>query len=333
MQAARQTPFSERPDDPTPWGYYGDLLTAPDNHAEHERKRLAYYEDLFRIAHVEPQGLDVLEAGSGFGVGLIAVACLGARSVTGVELVGWQADWAKACVARLEPELGSRIHVETGNIVQLPAADGSLDLVLSLEAISHYLYYTPFLAEAARVLRPGGTLIVSDGNNALNATVRRNTEEMWAEHEADPRIAPRRVPEGHYDPWQLVEHRHRIALEAEPTLSDDDAWRLALNTSGMVRAEVADAARAYVETGTEPDRPYRPGTLIVHPEQEIVIERLFDPYELGDEIAGYGFDVSVRGHWGGAAGPAWRVANDALAALGRLSMRYARAFRIVARKR
>jgi len=108
---------------------------------------------------------------------------------------------------------------------------------------------------------------------------------------------------------------------------------IALNTSGMVSAEVVDAAHRFRESGVAPSRPYRQGTLIVHPEQEMVIERLFDPYELGDEIAAHGFDVRVRGHWAGASGRGRRVVNDALASLGRATMRFARGFRIVATKR
>jgi hypothetical protein len=101
----------------------------------------------------------------------------------------------------------------------------------------------------------------------------------------------------------------------------------------MVRGEILEVVRRFQDAGIEPDRPYRPGTLIVHPEQEMVIERLFDPYELGAEIAGYGFDVRVLGHWAGASGPGRRAVNDALAALGRTTMRFARGFRIIATKR
>jgi SAM-dependent methyltransferase len=333
LEAVRTTPFEQRPGEPTPWGYYGRLFSANGDQSGERRKRLRYYADVFRVAGVDPAGLDILEAGSGFGIGLISIACLGAGSVTGVELVGWQADWARTCVSRLEPSLAARIRVAEGDVGSLPVADESLDVVLSLEAISHYLEYGPFLAEAGRVLRPGGRLIVSDGNNILNAATRRRTVEMWAQHEADPRIAPSAVPEGEYDPWQLVEHRRRVVLEEAPSLSDDEVWRLAFNTSGMVRSEIVEAVRRYLESGVEPDCPYRPGTLIVHPTQEIVIERLFDPYELGAEIAAHGFDVRVRGHWAGATGRGPRIANDVLAAMGRVTMRFARGFRIVATKR
>ena len=59
------------------------------------------------------------------------------------------------------------------------------------------------------MLRPGGTLIVSDGNNARNAKIRKYTEQMWSDHESDPRSTPSGKTFAD-DPWQLVEHRRRI---------------------------------------------------------------------------------------------------------------------------
>ncbi len=66
----------------------------------------------------------------------------------------------------------------------------------------------------------------------------------------------------------------------------------------------------------------------------MVMERLFNPYALAREIRSHGFDVTVRGYWGGASGSATlRMANRVLAALFRLTMVTAQSFRIVAVKR
>ena len=65
----------------------------------------------------------------------------------------------------------------------------------------------------------------------------------------------------------------------------------------------------------------------------MVMERLFNPFELGQEVAARGFDVTVRGHWGGAAGSRpVRVANGVLRWASRVTMPVARAFRIRAVK-
>ena len=65
----------------------------------------------------------------------------------------------------------------------MPYADGSFDLVLSVEAISHYRDVGAFIGEAARVLRTGGTLLLSDGNNGRNPRIRRATHALWEEFE------------------------------------------------------------------------------------------------------------------------------------------------------
>lgn len=209
-----------------------------------------------------------------------------------------------------------------------------MDVVLSLEAISHYLDYPAFLTETYRVLRPAGHLLVSDGNNGRNPRISRHCEEIWASHETDPRTTDTRPDDsGDYDPWQLVAHRRRIILDAQPGISDDDSWTLALETSGMVRGEIEAAAARFVTTGETPGRRYQRGTLSVHPGHEMVLERLFDPYELGREIGRLGFRVKVRGHWvDSTRGPLFGAANRLLAAGGPLTIRTARAFRIAAQK-
>src|SRR3954469_3364853 len=75
VAVARDTPFAERPGDPTPAGYYGALVDRDGPpQREAERRRLAYMRDLFAFGRVDPSGKDVLEAGSGFGLGLLAAA-------------------------------------------------------------------------------------------------------------------------------------------------------------------------------------------------------------------------------------------------------------------
>lgn len=52
-----------------------------------------------------------------------------------------------------------------GDLRQLPLADGCVDLVVSGLALSHLPALAPVLAEFARVLRPGGHLVVSDAHH------------------------------------------------------------------------------------------------------------------------------------------------------------------------
>jgi SAM-dependent methyltransferase len=316
--------FSAREGEPSPLGYYGPLVAKdPQAQAAAVARECRYYRDLFRFARVAPAGCDVLEVGSGFGLGLLLVAELGVRSAHGVELVPWMVDYARRAAQAAAVD---NVVFDVGDATCLPIPDASVDLVLSLEAVSHYLDYEPFLGEARRVLRPGGKLLISDGNNGLNPWIRRKTHALWAQHEQDVETADH--------PWTFVPKRERIIRERHPTLRPEVAHRLALHTSGMVRAEIERAADRFVQEGVEPARPYRRGTLSVHPEHEMVMERLFNPYRLARELRGHGFETRVRGHWAGASGkPALRALDRVLGVCSPLTIPSARAFRIVAVKR
>jgi ubiquinone/menaquinone biosynthesis C-methylase UbiE len=324
--------FAGVPGEPTPRSYYRARLGPPGAERDYALdKYLRYYLDLFETAGRSPRGQKVLEGGCGFGVGLVAVAVLGAEEAHGVEIVPWEVEFARRARDVLAEDVRDRIRPTVGNVAELPYPDDTFDVVLSLEAISHYLDYEPFLDEAHRVLKAGGVLVVSDGNNGLNPLTRRKTSKVWASHEVDPRTDH---VERLDSPFLFVLKRERIVSEADPSLSPDVVHDLALRTSGMTRPQIEDAVRAYSEQGVQPDSLYRPGTLTVHPDHEMVMERLFDPFVLGREIAERGFDVTVWGHWGGAGGSRLvRVVNGILRSASRVTMRAARVFRIRAVKR
>jgi SAM-dependent methyltransferase len=201
--------------------------------------------------------------------------------------------------------------------------------VLTIEALSHYLDYQPFLAEAHRVLRRGGKLLVVDGNNGLNPSTRRYHKRIWALHERDiADIADQDTP------WLFVPKRQQIIQERFPELDASEAHALALRTAGMVRDEIHEAVHAYLDSGKLPQNVYEPGQLSVHPEHEMVMERLFNPFSLAREIRSHGFETRLQGYWGGASGrPLVRVANRVLAAISLVAMPTAPSFRIAAVKR
>jgi SAM-dependent methyltransferase len=51
-----------------------------------------------------------------------------------------------------------------GNLATLPLADAAVDVVVSLQVVEHLWNQPGFFAECARVLRPGGRLLVSTPN-------------------------------------------------------------------------------------------------------------------------------------------------------------------------
>jgi SAM-dependent methyltransferase len=104
---------------------------------------------------LSPQALRVLDVGCAFGYGAAAVVARGpaGRVVVGVERDPEHLEMA----ARRFPWL----RILDADAAELPVPDGCADAVLLLDVMEHVAEPERVLAEAHRVLRPRGTLIVS----------------------------------------------------------------------------------------------------------------------------------------------------------------------------
>ncbi len=100
-------------------------------------------------------GRDVLEAGPGEGYGADLIAGI-ARQVIGV-------DYDESAVAHIRARY-PRVQMHLGNLAELPLADASVDVVVNFQVIEHLWDQGQFVAECLRVLRPGGTLLMSTPN-------------------------------------------------------------------------------------------------------------------------------------------------------------------------
>lgn len=127
-------------------------LTGHQAHAE----QLSMIHTRYALARERCAGKDVLEAACGPGRGLGYLAQK-ARLVTAGDLT-------LALVEAARAHYGERVKLSVFDAQKLPFPDASFDLVLLYEAF----YYLPepekFLAEARRVLRPGGELLLSMPN-------------------------------------------------------------------------------------------------------------------------------------------------------------------------
>lgn len=309
-----------------PWLYrYCGSVQGHDGAARYVRHRADFLE-LGWPQHGRPV---VIDAGSGFGFTLIVAALLGAQMARGVEINASMVQTVESYLPLLPEDLASRIEVVQGDVTHMPYADASADLLLSIEAISHYLDVDGFIDEAARVLRPGGKLVISDGNNGLNPKIRRDTYAIWESFENGPAGAS---VHGHVIGEPYLEVRRRLLEENFPDLPAEARGDLARRTAGYVEGQVLDAARTFQATGRLPDSVYRRGQLAVAPDGA-AMERLFSPHELARQLSGKGFRARAYGYWGGAGGAPWiRSANRVLSAFSRVTMPTAPSFRIVAEK-
>jgi ubiquinone/menaquinone biosynthesis C-methylase UbiE len=101
----------------------------------------------------------VLDVGCGPGtlLRLLATRVPEAEALVGIEA---EADVVKAASA--VPGLDPRIRYGNAFAEHLPFADGGFDLVVSTTSFDHWHDQRQGLAECARMLRPGGTLVLSD---------------------------------------------------------------------------------------------------------------------------------------------------------------------------
>ena len=122
-------------------------------------------------------GKKVLDAGCGAGYGTAELA-QEADHVTGLDLASEALDYARANYP-LE-----NVTFTAGSCVALPFLSGSFDLVVAFEVIEHLEDPIAFIAESARVLKPGGLFIVSTPNKRYYAESRAATgPNLYHQHE------------------------------------------------------------------------------------------------------------------------------------------------------
>ena len=109
----------------------------------------------YRYAAGLVAGLEVLDAGcgEGYGADLLAAA---AKDVVGVDL-------DESVVAHADRTY-ARPRFQKADLQALPFPDESFDAVVTFQVIEHVPGPRDFIGECARVLRPGGRLILSTPN-------------------------------------------------------------------------------------------------------------------------------------------------------------------------
>lgn len=135
------------------------------------------HEVVYRAVAAGCRGATVLEAGCGEGYGAELLTEAGNR----VLALDYDAVTA-AHVGRRYPRVG----VARANLVAMPVASSSVDLVVSLQVIEHLWEQERFLAECRRVLRPGGRLFVSTPNRLTFSPGRDTPLNPFHTRELDP---------------------------------------------------------------------------------------------------------------------------------------------------
>lgn len=139
------------------WAYEEDPPMALPLSASDEPDR--YYIQLYHTVatQVDLQGKKVLEVSCGHGGGASYLV----RSQHPASYTGLDLNPAGIRFCQKRHRLPGLTFVQ-GDAEKLPFPDGSFDAVLNVEASHHYPHVSRFLAEVARVLRPGGHFLYAD---------------------------------------------------------------------------------------------------------------------------------------------------------------------------
>ncbi|THF73250.1 methyltransferase domain-containing protein [Cohnella fermenti] len=140
------------------------LGSHPDVFAEHVYR--------YRLAQPYAFGKLVLDAACGTGYGTRMLKDAGALAVSGIDVDAVSVELAARDYG------GPGVAFKVGNVLSLPFPDGVFDLVVSFETIEHVPDGSDWLKEAARVLKPGGRLIISTPNRDVTNPHRQFGQSM-----------------------------------------------------------------------------------------------------------------------------------------------------------
>ncbi len=229
-------------------------------------------EHLFQKAHdmyryLEAEGKDVLDLGAGFGLEAILVAIYGARRVLATEIDHDMVRVGQQLADRLDPPL---THFESryGDGISMELPGESFDGVMANCVISHVRDLEGFLAEARRLLRPGGIFFLSDENNSLFLPARPRRRRGWRSME--------REPDGPY-----FAARRAMIAERFPDLDAPRLLEATRRTRGFVGEEVHQGVREFLATGAVAREP---AFLYRHPADGQYPERELNPFWLAQRF-------------------------------------------------
>lgn len=137
-----------------------------------ERAQLQLVEHLAKTAGIPP-GARILDVGCGFGASSIYLARKYGANATGITISPVQVEMANR--AAKEAQASARfLHMDA----EAMSFQEPFDVIWSVESISHYSNVEKFFAAAARLLKPGGTMAITDWCKKGGLTAREHKKYL-----------------------------------------------------------------------------------------------------------------------------------------------------------
>jgi SAM-dependent methyltransferase len=231
-----------------------------------------------------PPSATVADIGCKYGHTLPLFLARGAARAIGIDVEEEYLSVGRRIVGDIYPTIAF-VQSERGF---LPLPPDSVDFVLMNEVISHVnpTMLPTLYSEIARILRPKGQVLISDGNNIANPDCARDLVQVYDAWENGPegRNTGRDVVDGAF-----INLRKEIIRKRHPSLPPDRVDYLAANTSGLFGDYFSAVIDRFVATGELVERPYRRGLCPTNPSASgVVMEWGFRPEAVVMALEAYG---------------------------------------------
>ena len=155
-------------------------------------------------------GASVLDLACGVGYGSARIAEVAAH-VLGVDRDAGAIAYARAHYA------GPNVEFASMDAQALDLADGSFDVVCSFETIEHLADPLAYLAEVARVLRPGGVYVVSTPKAHLTTSSPANLFHTieWSREDFEALLRRHFTSVELYGQARILSRRHRLLVRLD----------------------------------------------------------------------------------------------------------------------